>query len=91
MALGHHSWLTGLAALLTSVCACEQGTNVYCLEAPAGAGKTRLVSQIVQDLHGQGKTVITVASAGVAALLLDDGRTAHSFFGIIHGKEFQSG
>lgn len=47
-----------------------------------GTGKTYLWNQIVGYLRGKNKIVLTVASSGVAALLLPGGRTAHSRFKI---------
>jgi hypothetical protein len=47
-----------------------------------GTGKTYLWNRIVGYLRGQNKIVLTVASSGVAALLLPGGRTAHSRFKI---------
>jgi hypothetical protein len=47
-----------------------------------GTGKTYLWNRIVAYLRLQGKIVLTVASSGVAALLLPGGRTAHSRFKI---------
>jgi hypothetical protein len=47
-----------------------------------GAGKTFLWNVIIAYLRGQKKIVLTVASSGVAALLLAGGRTAHSRFKI---------
>jgi len=47
-----------------------------------GTGKTYLWNRIVGYLRGKNKIVLTVASSGVAALLLPGGRTAHSRFKI---------
>jgi len=47
-----------------------------------GTGKTYLWNRIVGYLRGNNKIVLTVASSGVAALLLPGGRTAHSRFKI---------
>jgi hypothetical protein len=47
-----------------------------------GTGKTYLWNCIVNCLRGQEKIVLTVASSGVAALLLSGGRTTHSRFKI---------
>ncbi|KAJ1280345.1 hypothetical protein BS78_04G224900 [Paspalum vaginatum] len=47
-----------------------------------GTGKTYLWNAIVAYLRGHGKIVLTVASSGVASLLLPGGRTAHSRFKI---------
>ena len=47
-----------------------------------GTGKTFLWNMIVSYLRAQKKIVLTVASSGVASLLLPNGRTAHSRFRI---------
>jgi len=47
-----------------------------------GTGKTYLWKCIVAHLRAQHKIVLTVASSGVASLLLPGGRTAHSRFKI---------
>ncbi|XP_024010587.1 uncharacterized protein LOC112086018 [Eutrema salsugineum] len=47
-----------------------------------GTGKTYLWRLLGAALRSQGKTVLNVASSGIAALLLEGGRTAHSRFGI---------
>ncbi|KAM0840854.1 hypothetical protein ACQ4PT_059380 [Festuca glaucescens] len=54
----------------------------YFVSGFGGAGKTFLWNAIIAYLRGQGKIVLTVASSGVAALLLAGGRTAHSRFKI---------
>lgn len=47
-----------------------------------GTGKTYLWRAITTKLRSEGKIVLTVASCGIAALLLHGGRTAHSRFHI---------
>jgi chromosomal replication initiation ATPase DnaA len=47
-----------------------------------GIGKTFLWNTIVSYLIAQKRIVLTVASSGVASLLLPSGRTAHSRFQI---------
>ncbi|KAM0910046.1 hypothetical protein ACQ4PT_014417 [Festuca glaucescens] len=54
----------------------------YFVSGFGGAGKTFLWNAIIAYLRGQGKIMLTVASSGVAALLLAGGRTAHSRFKI---------
>ena len=56
--------------------------NAFFLEAPGGTGKTFTVNAIIDRMRSAGKIVIPVASSGLAALLLPDGRTAHSRFKI---------
>uniref|UniRef100_A0A0D3CG37 ATP-dependent DNA helicase n=1 Tax=Brassica oleracea var. oleracea TaxID=109376 RepID=A0A0D3CG37_BRAOL len=47
-----------------------------------GTGKTFLWRVLGSALRSRGKIVLNVASSGIAALLLQEGRTAHSRFGI---------
>jgi hypothetical protein len=47
-----------------------------------GTGKTYLWKAITTKLRSEGKIVLAVASSGIAALLLQGGRTAHSRFHI---------
>ena len=56
--------------------------NVFFLDGPGGTGKTFLWSAILDSVRSQGKIALAVASSGVAAGLLEGGRTAHSLFKI---------
>ncbi|GJZ73835.1 uncharacterized protein Tco_0637981 [Tanacetum coccineum] len=47
-----------------------------------GTGKTFLYKTLTAALRSKSEIVLTVASSGIAALLLDGGRTAHSRFAI---------
>ncbi len=47
-----------------------------------GTGKTFLYSCLLSTVRAQGRVAIDVASSGIATLLLDGGRTAHSRFKI---------
>ena len=47
-----------------------------------GTGKTYLYKTLSAALRSQGEIVLNVASSGIAALLLEGGRTAHSRFAI---------
>ena len=47
-----------------------------------GTGKTFLYKTLTAALRSKGQIVLNVASSGIAALLLDGGRTAHSRFAI---------
>ncbi|EFX70180.1 hypothetical protein DAPPUDRAFT_257484 [Daphnia pulex] len=49
---------------------------------PISTGKTFLYNTLITVLQGQGKTVIAVASTGIASTLLIDGTTYHSQFKI---------
>lgn len=57
--------------------AAQQG-GFYFLDAAGGTGKTFLISLILAKIRSQGKIALAVASSGIAATLLDGGRTAHS-------------
>ena len=52
--------------------------NLIFLDAPGGTGKTFLINTILATLRAGGKIVIATATSGVAATLLDGGRTIHS-------------
>ena len=56
--------------------------NIFFVNAHGGTGKTFLWNTIIAYLRAQRKIVLTVASLGVASLLLPNGRTAHSRFRI---------
>ncbi|XP_054719193.1 uncharacterized protein LOC129228538 [Uloborus diversus] len=66
----------------------EQG-GFFFLDAPGGTGKTFLISLILAKTRSQQKIALTIASSGIAATLLDGGRTAHSALKLpldIHNK-----
>ncbi|XP_026396706.1 ATP-dependent DNA helicase PIF7-like [Papaver somniferum] len=52
------------------------------MNGSAGTGKTFLYNTIARSCRRDGNIVLTVASSGIASLLLDGGRTAHSTFKI---------
>lgn len=52
----------------------------FFIDGPGGTGKTFVYQTLIHTLRGQGKTVLSVAWTGIAAKLLEDGRTAHSVF-----------
>jgi chromosomal replication initiation ATPase DnaA len=56
--------------------------NFFFIIGHGGTGKTFLWNTIVSYLRAQRKIVLTVASSGVASLLLPNGRTTHSRFKI---------
>ncbi|XP_056846795.1 uncharacterized protein LOC130497734 [Raphanus sativus] len=65
-------------AVLKSV---EEGLGqLFFVYGPGGTGKTYLYRTIIARIRSVGKVVIPVATAGIAALLLPGGRTAHSRF-----------
>lgn len=67
-------------AVLHSVTAKEPA--IYFLDGPGGSGKTFTYSTILATLRSQGKICLATASSGIAAILLQGGRTAHSRFAI---------
>lgn len=57
--------------------AAEEG-GFFFLDAPGGTGKTFLISLILAKIRSQRNIALAIASSGIAATLLDGGRTAHS-------------
>lgn len=57
-------------------------SNFFFVSGHGGTGKTFLWNTIVSFLRAKKEIVLTVASSGVASLLLPNGRTAHSRFRI---------
>ena len=60
----------------------HEGKNIIFLDAPGGTGKTFLINTILKQVRSQGKVAIATATSGIAATLLDCGRTLHSTFSI---------
>ena len=56
--------------------------RMYFLNAPGGYGKTFLIEALLSAVRSMGKIALAVASSGIAAELLESGRTAHSHFKI---------
>ena len=54
--------------------------KLFFMDGPGGSGKTFVYITIMHMLRGMGKTVFPVALTGLAANLLEGGRTAHSRF-----------
>ena len=63
-----------------------QGENItprlFFLNAPGGYGKTFLIETLLSTVRSMGNIALAVASSGIAAELLEGGRTAHSRFKI---------
>ena len=55
---------------------------VFLWQAAGGTGKTFTARTCIDYARGQGKIMLCVASSGLAATLLQGGRTAHSLFRI---------
>ncbi|EIW58212.1 uncharacterized protein TRAVEDRAFT_123946, partial [Trametes versicolor FP-101664 SS1] len=60
----------------------NQEHKLFFVHGPGGTGKTFLYSALCHKIRGEGLIVLCVASSGIAALLLEGGRTAHSMFKI---------
>jgi len=70
-------------AVTTMFNAIAQGEGaVFFLDGPGGSGKTFVYKVLVALVRRDGHVAIAVASSGIAALLLEGGRTAHSVFKI---------
>ena len=54
--------------------------NVFYVDGPASVGKTFLYDKILKYLRGSGVIVLTMAMSGIAAILLEGGRTVHTRF-----------
>lgn len=52
--------------------------GLFFLDAPGGTGKTFLISLLLATIRAQGSIALALASTGIAATLLEGGRTAHS-------------
>ncbi|UYV63668.1 hypothetical protein LAZ67_2005272 [Cordylochernes scorpioides] len=58
----------------------NSGWHDFFLDAPGGTGKTFIINLLLAKLRLEGLVVCAAASSGIAATLLDGGRTAHSLF-----------
>jgi hypothetical protein len=57
----------------------NDGTGgIFFLDAPGGTGKTFLISLILATIRAENGIALALASSGIAATLLEGGRTAHS-------------
>jgi hypothetical protein len=54
--------------------------QLFFLDAPGGTGKTFVINLILAKMRSERKVALAVASSGIAATLLEGGRTAHSMF-----------
>ena len=64
------------------IAALESDTGkCFFLDGPGGSGKSYLYQTITHNVRAQGKSVLCVASTGIAATLIN-GMTAHKQFGI---------
>ena len=54
--------------------------KVFFLDGPGGTGKTFSYNYIIRELIGRQKSIATCAWTGIAAILLENGKTVHSIF-----------
>ncbi|XP_043259365.1 uncharacterized protein LOC122403185 [Colletes gigas] len=52
--------------------------GIFFIDAPGGTGKTFLISLLLATIRSRSQIALAVASSGIAATLLEGGRTAHS-------------
>ena len=64
--------------ILHSVLKNGAGRQIFFINAPGGYGKTFLLETILLSVWSLGKIALAVAYSGIAAELLEGGRTAHS-------------
>ncbi|XP_075451755.1 uncharacterized protein LOC142492724 [Ascaphus truei] len=55
----------------------EQGAILF-LDAPGGTGKTFLINLLLAEIRMEHNIALAIASSGIAATLMDGGRTVHS-------------
>ena len=56
--------------------------RIFFGDGPGGTGKTFLYSMLLASVRARGGIALSVATSGIAALLLDGSKTAHSRFKI---------
>ena len=56
--------------------------GMFFVDGPGGTGKTFVQNLLLAKLRSEGRIALAVASTGIAATLLEGGRTAHSRFKI---------
>ena len=66
---------------ITSVIDNDSG-QLFFVDGPGGTGKTFIENLLLAHVRSQGHVALAVASSGIAAILLDGGRTSHSRFRI---------
>ena len=60
----------------------DSDNKIFFIDGPGGTGKTFLYSTLLANIRINSDIALAVASSGIAALLLDKGKTAHSRFKI---------
>ncbi|GBL69568.1 hypothetical protein AVEN_32798-1 [Araneus ventricosus] len=56
----------------------EGNGGILFLDAPGGTGKTFLINLILAEIRSKRHIALSVTSSGIASILFDGGRTAHS-------------
>jgi hypothetical protein len=56
----------------------NQEPRVFMLDGPGGCGKTHVENLILAFIRQRGDIALAVASTGISAILLDNGRTSYS-------------
>ena len=59
-----------------------ESSAVFFIDGPGGTGKTFLYEALLHHARGQGHIALATAWSGIAAVLLEGGRTCHSRFGL---------
>ena len=60
----------------------NRSSNIIFLDALGGTGKSFVINTILKKIRSGGKIALATASSGIAATLLQGGRTLHSTFKI---------
>jgi hypothetical protein len=68
--------------VVTTAIDSEVGGGLYFIDGPGGTGKTFVENLLLSYVRSTGGIALSVASSGIASILLDGGRTAHSRFKI---------
>ena len=68
--------------ILASALGDGDGPGMFFINAAGGYGKAFFMEMILSSIHSAGKIALAIASSGIAAELLEGGRTAHSHFKI---------
>ena len=55
--------------------------EIFFADGPGGSGKTFVEKALLHHVRGQGKIALACVWSGVAATLLEGGRTCHGIFG----------
>jgi hypothetical protein len=69
-------------AVTTAVLNSDSPYKLFFLDGPGGTGKTFLYNTILGYLRGRSVKCMAMATSGIAACLLNEGRTAHSSLAI---------